>query len=211
MNVLETPFQFYTLFIFLMSYLIGSIPFGLLFTRLAKLGDVRKIGSGNIGATNVLRTGNKKVAAFTLLCDILKGTLAVLVVKFLNYPIENNIIIILAGFFAFLGHLFPIWLKFKGGKGIATYLGVCLGFYWPAAIVFIIVWMTFFLLTRYSSLSALIAVIITPIFVYFFYSYLYAYYILIVMSIFVIIKHHANIGRLLIGKESKIGAQNGDK
>ncbi|WP_336288380.1 MULTISPECIES: glycerol-3-phosphate 1-O-acyltransferase PlsY [unclassified Bartonella] len=211
MNVLETPFQLYTLFIFLMSYLIGSIPFGLLFTRLAKLGDVRKIGSGNIGATNVLRMGNKKVAALTLLCDILKGTLVVLVVKFLNYSTENNIIIILAGFFAFLGHLFPIWLKFKGGKGIATYLGVCLGFYWPAAIVFIIVWMAFFLFTRYSSLSALIAVIITPIFVYFFYPYLYAYYMLIVMSIFVIIKHYENIGRLLVGKESKIGTQNGDK
>ncbi|BBL53375.1 glycerol-3-phosphate acyltransferase [Bartonella quintana] len=211
MNESETLFQFYTWSIFLMSYLIGSIPFGLLFTRLAKLGDVRAIGSGNIGATNVLRTGNKKVATLTLLCDILKGTVVVLVIKFLNDPIENSIIISLVGFFAFLGHLFPIWLKFKGGKGVATYLGVCLGYYWPAAIVFIIVWIMFFILTRYSSLSALIAVIITPIFVYFSYPHLYAHCILVMMSIFVIIKHHANIARLLIGKESKIGTQNRDK
>ncbi|WP_455482558.1 glycerol-3-phosphate 1-O-acyltransferase PlsY [Bartonella sp. B35(2025)] len=207
----EIFFQFYTWFIFLISYLIGSIPFGLLFTQLAKLGDVRTIGSGNIGATNVLRTGNKKVATLTLLCDILKGTVVILAIKFSNYPIENNNIIILSGFFAFLGHLFPIWLKFKGGKGVATYLGVCLGFYWLAAIVFIVVWIVFFLLTRYSSLSSLIAVIITPIFVYFFYPYLYVHYILLLMSILVIIKHHANIGRLLVGKERKIGNQNEDK
>ncbi|EJF82237.1 glycerol-3-phosphate 1-O-acyltransferase PlsY [Bartonella doshiae] len=210
MNDSQTLFQFSTWFIFLISYLIGSIPFGLLFTRLAKLGDVRTIGSGNIGATNVLRTGNKKVAALTLLCDVLKGTFVVLVIKFLSHPIENNIIISLAGFFVFLGHLFPIWLKFKGGKGVATYLGVCLGVYWPAAIVFIIVWMAFFLFTRYSSLSALVAVIITPIFVLYF-SDPYFYFMLIAMSIFVYIKHYANIGRLLIGKENKIGTQNGDE
>ncbi|WP_455481380.1 glycerol-3-phosphate 1-O-acyltransferase PlsY [Bartonella sp. B12(2025)] len=214
MNELETLFQFYTWLIFLMSYLIGSIPFGLIFTRLSKLGDVRTIGSGNIGATNVLRTGSKKLAALTLLCDILKGTVAILVVKVLSYPMENNIAITLAGFFAFLGHLFPIWLKFKGGKGVATYLGVCLGYFWPAAIFFIIVWVTFFLITRYSSLSALLAVISTPIFVYFFYPYLYAYYMLymlLIMSIFVIIKHYSNIGRLLVGKESKVGTQNGNE
>ncbi|WP_406604328.1 glycerol-3-phosphate 1-O-acyltransferase PlsY [Bartonella gliris] len=211
MNELEILSQFSTWFILMISYLIGSIPFGLLFTKLAKLGDVRTIGSGNIGATNVLRTGNKKVAALTLFCDILKGTIVVLVIKFFSYPIENSLIISLAGFFTFLGHLFPIWIKFKGGKGVATYLGVCLGFYWQAAIVFIIVWMVFFLLTRYSSLSALIAVIITPIFVYFSYPYFYAHCMLVTMSIFVIIKHHANIARLLVGKESKIGTQNGDK
>ncbi|MBB5073081.1 glycerol-3-phosphate acyltransferase PlsY [Bartonella callosciuri] len=205
MNEIETLFQFTPWFIFLISYLMGSIPFGLLFTRLAKLGDVRTIGSGNIGATNVLRTGNKKIAALTLLCDILKGTVAVLVIKFLIYPIENSIIIFLAGFFAFLGHLFPIWLKFKGGKGVATYLGVCLGFYWPAAIVFMVVWIALFLLTRYSSLSALIAVVITPIFVYFSYPYLYVQFMLIAMSFLVIVKHYANIGRLLVGKERKIG------
>ncbi|ATP12328.1 glycerol-3-phosphate acyltransferase [Bartonella henselae] len=211
MNEGEILFQFTTWLIFLISYLIGSIPFGLLLTKLAKLGDVRTIGSGNIGATNVLRTGNKKVAALTLLCDILKGTLVILVIKFLTDPIENNIFISLAGFFAFLGHLFPVWLKFKGGKGVATYLGVCLGLYWPAAIVFITAWIVLFLITRYSSLSALIAVIITPIFVHFSYPYLYAHCILVIMSLLVMIKHHANIGRLLVGKESKIGTQNGGK
>ncbi|WP_208435795.1 glycerol-3-phosphate 1-O-acyltransferase PlsY [Bartonella phoceensis] len=205
MNEGETLFQFCTWFIFLMSYLMGSIPFGLLFTRLAKLGDVRTIGSGNIGATNVLRTGNKKIAALTLLCDMLKGTVVILVIKFLKAPIENSILISLAGFLAFLGHLFPIWLKFKGGKGVATYLGICLGVYWPAAIVFIVVWMAIFLLTHYSSLSALIAVVITPVFVYFSYPYLYLHCMLITMSILVITKHYANIGRLLGGRENKIG------
>ncbi|KEC55058.1 glycerol-3-phosphate 1-O-acyltransferase PlsY [Bartonella koehlerae] len=211
MNEGETLFQFITWFIFLISYLIGSIPFGLLFTKLAKLGDIRTIGSGNIGATNVLRTGNKKIAALTLLCDILKGSLVILVIKFLTNPIENNIIISLAGFSAFLGHLFPVWLKFKGGKGVATYLGVCLGFYWPAAIAFITAWIVFFFITRYSSLSAIIAVIITPIFVYFSYPYLYVHCILVTMSLLVMIKHYANISRLLVGKESKIGTQNGGK
>ncbi|WP_455475367.1 glycerol-3-phosphate 1-O-acyltransferase PlsY [Bartonella sp. B17] len=204
MSEVKTLFQFYTWFIFLTSYLIGSIPFGLLFTRWAKLGDLRTIGSGNIGATNVWRTKNKKISALTLLCDILKGTVAVLIAKFLNCPIENNIIITLAGFLAFWGHLFPIWLKFKGGKGVATYLGVCLGLYWPSAIVFAVVWIAFFLFTRYSSLSSLIAVIITPIFVYFFYPYPCVYYMTLAMSAFVILKHYANIGRLLIGKENKI-------
>ncbi|MET3590270.1 glycerol-3-phosphate acyltransferase PlsY [Bartonella silvatica] len=205
MSESEIFFQFSTWLIFLISYLMGSIPFGLLFTRLAKLGDVRTIGSGNIGATNVLRTGNKKIAAFTLLCDMLKGTVVIFVVNLLNPPTENSILVFLAGFFAFLGHLFPIWLKFKGGKGVATYLGICLGFYWPAAIIFILSWIVTFLLTRYSSLSALIAIIITPILTYFSSPYLYGYYMLIAMSIIVIIKHRANISRLFAGKESKIG------
>ncbi|ACS51371.1 glycerol-3-phosphate 1-O-acyltransferase PlsY [Bartonella grahamii] len=210
MNEAEIFFQSTPWFIFLISYLMGSIPFGLLFTRLAKLGDVRTIGSGNIGATNVLRTGNKKLAALTLLCDMLKGTIVVFVIKFFSDPLDNSILVSLAGFFVFLGHLFPIWLKFKGGKGVATYLGICLGIYWPAAIIFIIVWITIFLLTRYSSLSALVSIVITAIFVFYF-SDPYFYFMLIVMSIFVYIKHYANIGRLLIGEESKIGTQNGDK
>ncbi|WP_212112637.1 glycerol-3-phosphate 1-O-acyltransferase PlsY [Bartonella queenslandensis] len=210
MNEAEIFFQSTPWFIFLISYLIGSIPFGLLFTRLAKLGDIRTIGSGNIGATNVLRTGNKKVAALTLLCDMLKGTIVVFIIKFFSDPLDNNILVSLAGFFTFLGHLFPVWLKFKGGKGVATYLGVCLGVYWPAAIIFIIVWSAIFLLMRYSSLSALVAVSITPIFVFYF-SDSYFYCMLIAMSLFVFIKHSANISRLLIGKESKIGTQNKDK
>ncbi|AGF74497.1 hypothetical protein BAnh1_06180 [Bartonella australis AUST/NH1] len=203
----ETLFQFRIFFIFLVSYLLGSIPFGLLFTRFAKLGDIRTIGSKNIGATNVLRTGNKKIAALTLLCDILKGTIAVLIAKFLIHLAEDDVIVILAGFFAFLGHLFPIWLKFKGGKGVATYLGICLGFCWPLAIIFAIVWATTFLLTRYSSLSAIITVIIVPVFTYFFSPGLYSNCVMIAMSVLVIVKHHTNISRLLIGKESKLGGK----
>ncbi|WP_375614115.1 MULTISPECIES: glycerol-3-phosphate 1-O-acyltransferase PlsY [unclassified Bartonella] len=210
MNEAEIFFQFTPWFIFLISYLIGSIPFGLLFTKLFKIDDIRTIGSGNIGATNVLRTGNKKLAALTLLCDMLKGTIVVFVTKFFSDPLDNSILISLAGFFVFLGHLFPVWLKFKGGKGVATYLGVCLGIYWPAAIIFIIVWSAIFLLMRYSSLSALIAVTITPVFVFYF-SASYFCCMLIMMSIFVFIKHYANIGRLLIGEENKIGTKNGDK
>ncbi|WP_142416788.1 glycerol-3-phosphate 1-O-acyltransferase PlsY [Bartonella massiliensis] len=210
MNEAEIFFQSNPWFIFLISYLIGSIPFGLLFTKLAKLGDIRTIGSGNIGATNVLRTGNKKVAALTLLCDMLKGAIVVFVIKFFSDPLDNSLLVSLAGFFAFLGHLFPIWLKFRGGKGVATYLGVCLGVYWPAAIIFMIVWSAIFLLMRYSSLSALVTVTVTPIFVFYF-SDSYFCCMLITMSLFVFIKHSANISRLLIGKESKIGTQNGDK
>ncbi|WP_332065535.1 glycerol-3-phosphate 1-O-acyltransferase PlsY [Bartonella sp. CB189] len=208
MSEVEIHFQLYLWCIFLISYFIGSIPSGLLFTKLFKLNDVRTIGSGNIGATNVLRTKNKKAAALTLFCDILKGVITVLIAKSFDYPAGNDIIVILAGFCTFLGHLFPIWLKFKGGKGVATYLGVSLGVFWPAAIVFITVWMTFFLLTRYSSLSALISVTITPMFFYFFYPNSYTYCMMIVMSILVIIKHYANIIRLFIGEESKIGIKN---
>ncbi len=152
----------------------------------------------------------KKIAALTLLCDMLKGAIVVFVIKFFNDPLDKSIFVSLAGFFTFLGHLFPVWLKFKGGKGVATYLGVCLGVYWPAAIIFIVVWSAIFLLMRYSSLSALVAVTITPIFVFYF-SDSYFYCMLIAMSLFVFIKHSANISRLLIGKESKIGTQNRDK
>ena len=195
----------------IICYLIGSIPFGLLFTRLAGLGDVRKIGSGNIGATNVLRTGNKKVALLTLLCDMFKGTLAVYFASLLSSFDYNNIVIVtLGGFAAFIGHIYPVWLKFKGGKGVATYLGVCLGFYPPAALVFICVWLLTAFITRYSSLSALFAVILVPVFILLFMDStsqnLFAL-VLSVMSIIVILKHHANIRRLLNGTESKIGAK----
>lgn len=195
----------------IICYLVGSIPFGLLFTRLAGLGDVRKIGSGNIGATNVLRTGNKKIALLTLLCDMFKGTLAVYFASLLSSFDYNNIAIVtLGGFAAFIGHIYPVWLKFKGGKGVATYLGVCLGFYPPAALVFICVWLLTAFITRYSSLSALFAVILVPIFILLFMDStpqnLLAL-VLSVMSIIVILKHHANIRRLLNGTESKIGAK----
>ncbi len=132
------------------GYLLGSIPFGLILTKLGGHGDIRNIGSGNIGTTNVLRTGNKKLAAATLLGDALKGTVAVLIVRHL-YGIEMAMI---AGFGAFLGHLFPVWLKFKGGKGVATYLGILLGLYWPMFIIAALIWVGMAFVFRYSSLSA---------------------------------------------------------
>jgi acyl phosphate:glycerol-3-phosphate acyltransferase len=182
------------------GYFVGSIPFGLLLTKAAGLGDVRAIGSGNIGATNVLRTGNKKLAAATLLLDMLKGTIAAAVAHYYVGPIAA----MLAGFGAFLGHLFPVGLGFKGGKGVATYLGVLLGLAWQAALVFIGVWLTIAIVFRYSSLAALIACVAVPPTLYFIgFPELAALFA--VMSVIVIFKHHANIGRLLAGTEGKIG------
>src|SRR5690606_4373116 len=128
------------------GYFLGSIPFGLILTRMAGLGDVRSIGSGNIGATNVLRTGNKKLAAATLICDMLKGTAAVLLAS--HYGTETALA---AGLGAFIGHIFPVWLGFKGGKGVATYLGVLIAFAWQVALIFAGVWLLIAILTRYSS------------------------------------------------------------
>ena len=181
------------------GYLLGSIPFGLLITRAAGIGDVRKIGSGNIGATNVLRTGNKGLAAATLLLDALKGTVAVLIAA--NWGIEAGIA---AGFAAFLGHLFPVWLGFKGGKGVATYLGVLVAFAWQAGLVFAVVWLAVAAISRYSSLSALVAALASPVALYLFGLPLHAA-VLAVMSVIVFVKHRANISRLLAGTESKIG------
>src|SRR5690242_576740 len=135
-----------------LGYLLGSIPFGLLLTRAAGLGDIRTIGSGNIGATNVLRTGNKGLAAATLLLDGLKGTAAVLIAGWFRGDLA-----LYAGLAAFLGHIYPIWLNFKGGKGVATYLGILAGLYWPAALVFAAIWLGVAFLTRFSSLAALTA------------------------------------------------------
>ncbi|TPL51413.1 glycerol-3-phosphate 1-O-acyltransferase PlsY [Mesorhizobium sp. B2-4-6] len=183
------------------GYLLGSIPFGFLITRAAGLGDVRKIGSGNIGATNVLRTGNKGLAAATLLLDALKGTAAVLVAGHFSPDLG-----LLAGFGAFLGHLFPVWLGFKGGKGVATYLGVLLGLAWQGMLVFAVVWLAMAFLFRYSSLAALAAAVIVPIALYFISTPQIAG-LFAVMSLIVIVKHHANISRLLAGTEGKIGAK----
>ncbi|ABS16374.1 MULTISPECIES: glycerol-3-phosphate 1-O-acyltransferase PlsY [Brucella/Ochrobactrum group] len=183
------------------GYFLGSIPFGLILTRLAGLGDVRSIGSGNIGATNVLRTGNKKLAAATLIFDMLKGTVAVLVAS--RYGPDAAIG---AGFGAFIGHLFPVWIGFKGGKGVATYLGVLIGLAWPGALVFAAVWIVTALLTRYSSLAALIASIVVPIALYS-RGYPAIAVLFAIMTVIVIFKHKANITRLLNGTESKIGAK----
>lgn len=183
------------------GYLAGSIPFGLLLTRAAGLGDVRNIGSGNIGATNVLRTGNKKLAAATLILDALKGTVAALAGLYFG-PFVG----MLAGLGAFLGHVFPIGLGFKGGKGVATYLGVLLGLVWQGALVFAGIWLLVATATRYSSLAALLACITVPpaLFILRFpeLAALFA-----AMSIIVVIKHRANIRRLRSGTEGKIGGQ----
>jgi glycerol-3-phosphate acyltransferase PlsY len=183
------------------GYLLGSIPFGLLLTRAAGLGDVRSIGSGNIGATNVLRTGNKKLAAATLVLDMLKGTAAVLIAG--HYGMELGLF---AGFGAFLGHLFPAWLGFKGGKGVATYLGVLIGLVWQTALIFAAVWLLMAVLFRYSSLAALSAAVVVPIALWFLATPAIAG-LFAVMSIILIYKHRANISRLMAGTEGRIGAK----
>ena len=192
----------FTVAFFLCGYLLGSIPFGLLLTRAAGGPDVRTIGSGNIGATNVLRTGRTGLAAATLICDALKGTLAVLVIaRYASYEAS-----LLAGFGAFIGHLFPVWLNFKGGKGVATYIGLLIGIYWPCAVIFCAIWLVTAVISRYSSLSALIASALTPL----------AFWLLaqpqaagwfLLMTVLLWITHRTNIRRLLNGSEGKIGAK----
>jgi glycerol-3-phosphate acyltransferase PlsY len=181
------------------GYALGSIPFGLLLTRAAGLGDVRAIGSGNIGATNVLRTGRKDIAAATLLLDGLKGTAAVLI--FAHF---SSLAGVVAGFAAFLGHIFPVWLKFKGGKGVATFVGCLFGFAWPAGLAFCAIWLLVAKLSRYSSLSALVASGVSPL-------VLWALGLpsqalaLAVMAAILWIKHSENIARLRAGTEGRIG------
>lgn len=183
------------------GYLLGSIPFGLLLTRMAGLGDVRKIGSGNIGATNVLRTGNKGLAALTLLLDALKGSAAVWIAG--RWGIEAGLA---GGAGAFLGHLFPAWLGFRGGKGVATYAGVILALSWHGLLAFALAWLAAALLLRLSSLAALIAVTATPLTLWLVASPMVAA-LAAAMSVVVIIKHRANIGRLLAGTEPRIGSK----
>lgn len=183
------------------GYLLGSIPFGLLITRAAGLGDVRRIGSGNIGATNVLRTGKKGLAALTLLLDALKGTLAVVIAG--RFGLEAAL---LAGLGAFLGHLFPVWLGFKGGKGVATYLGVLVALSWQGAVMFAAAWLATAFLTRYSSLGALVAAVAVPLALLLLGQTQIAA-LFVIMSVIVFFKHRANISRLLAGTETKIGAK----
>lgn len=219
----------------LAGYLLGSIPFGLLLTRAAGLGDVRNIGSGNIGATNVLRTGSKKLAALTLLLDMLKGTVAVLlglwiggklaatpeVIEITSGANSSSVDLVVAraraqtfvmgaglvaGLGAFIGHIFPVWLGFKGGKGVATYIGVLIGAMWQAALVFAAAWLITAYFTRYSSLSALVATMVV-------FLYLaatagpFVVPAVAIMSALLFWKHRENIRRLMTGTESKIGAK----
>lgn len=190
----------------LLAYILGSIPFGLILAKLFGEGDVRKIGSGNIGATNVLRTGNKPLAALTLAGDLLKGTVAILVAGWLAKDVSSasSILLPLAGVLALLGHIFPIWLGFKGGKGVATYIGVLLGLYWPMALLFGLVWIIIAVWFRYSSLASLIAVIAAPIGLGCVHETNLALFSAL-MSVIVILKHYTNIVRLWNGNESKIG------
>jgi glycerol-3-phosphate acyltransferase PlsY len=182
------------------GYLLGSIPFGLLLTRFAGTQDLRSIGSGSIGATNVLRTGRKGLAAATLLCDLLKGTLAVVLAGTYGGPEAA----MLAALAAFLGHLFPVWLNFKGGKGVAVYIGVLIGLFWPAGIVFCVLWLATAATSRYSSLSALIASFITPIFLWWFgHPALAALFAVLTLLLFY--AHRENIKRLQAGTEGRIG------
>ena len=211
------------------GYTLGSIPFGLLLTKAAGLGDIRSVGSGNIGATNVLRTGNKALAAATLLLDALKGTLAVWAAGYVGarfllaematsaanggaagpatMPLHDILAYAAAGgLAAFLGHLYPVWLGFKGGKGVATYIGVLLGLAWPAAVAFCAIWLVVAVLTKYSSLSALVASVATPVVVYLLGAQQLAP-LLVPLTVLLLYKHATNIQRLMKGEEPKIGAK----
>lgn len=186
----------------ILGYALGSIPFGLIVTRLGGAGDIRKVGSGNIGATNVLRTGRKGLAFATLLFDALKGFAPVLLFR-LHSGMEPALF---AAAGAFLGHLFPVWLSFRGGKGVATYIGVVTALYWPAGVFFCVTWLGTALLTRYSSAAALTAAALTPAFLLAFGLTTLAA-VVAAFSLLLIARHHQNIRNLIAGTESKISFQ----
>lgn len=185
------------------GYFVGSIPFGLLLTRLAGYGDIRKIGSGNIGATNVLRTGNKLLALITVLCDAFKAGFAAFMAGYVVNGADSVTASLVAGSFGVVGHNFPIWLKFKGGKGVSSTFGFILVTCWPVALWALAIWLCMAFIFRYSSLSALTAAVCVPVLAYHFapLEYVYFYSALVLL---LIIRHHANIRRLLKGEESKI-------
>ena len=184
----------------IVGYALGSIPFGLLLTKLAGAGDIRSVGSGNIGATNVLRTGRKGLAAATLLGDMLKGTAAVLLMRAFSGADAG----LVAGLGAVLGHVFPVWLSFKGGKGVATYIGVLIAVSWIAALIFGVVWGAVAYLTRYSSLSGLVASALTPVVLAFLVGGKAAL-LFAALTALIWFMHRANIQRLMAGTEPRIG------
>jgi acyl phosphate:glycerol-3-phosphate acyltransferase len=184
----------------IVGYLLGSIPFGLILTRCAGTPDIRSIGSGNIGATNVLRTGSKALAAGTLIGDTLKGTAAVLAAR---YALSSDAALVAAAG-ALLGHIFPVWLSFKGGKGVATYIGLLIGLAWPAAVAFCLIWLAVAALTRYSSLAGLVASGAMP-FVLWLLDDRRTAMLFVFLTVLVWIMHRPNIARLFDGTEHKIG------
>jgi glycerol-3-phosphate acyltransferase PlsY len=187
-----------------LGYLLGSIPFGVLLTRAAGLGDVRRIGSGNIGTTNVLRTGRKDLAAATLLGDMLKGTAAVLIAARWGEAAA-----IAAGIGAFFGHLFPVWLRFRGGKGVATYLGILIGLCWPAALGFALVWIAVAAAAHFSSLAALAASLVAPPLVWLDGAGSAAALACFGLTVLLWLTHRDNIRRLAAGTEGRIGQRAG--
>ncbi len=194
------------LFQIFIAYLLGSIPFGLLLSHFAGVGDIRKIGSGNIGATNVLRTGNKKLALLTLLLDGLKGTFAVLLISHFD-----SSLIYIAGFAAILGHVFPIWLKFQGGKGVATVIGVYFSLNIPLALMVVFIWVTVAKVWKISSLAALVALALAPIFAFLLTLYnvseFQIVYFSCIVTVLILYTHRQNIERLLSGQENSFKAE----
>lgn len=188
------------LLVAVLSYLLGSVPFGIVITRALGLGDLRKIGSGNIGATNVLRTGNRRAALATLLLDAGKGGIAVLIARWWAGPDAAQV----AALFAFLGHLFPVWLGFRGGKGVATYLGTLLALAWPVGLAACGTWAAVAAISRISSLSALVAAASGVVWAWVF-GYPTMMALMLVLGALVIVRHHANITRLMAGTEPRIG------
>ena len=189
----------------LLGYLLGSIPFGLILTRLFGAGDLRQIGSGNIGATNVLRTGRKALAAATLLLDAAKGFAAVWLAQHV-FTAQDASLGIIAGAAAFLGHVYPIWLRFRGGKGVATLMGIILALYWPSALVYAVVWLGLLALLRISSVAGMAAAISAPVSAALF-SAFDIVLLLLALALLVVWKHRENIDRLFSGTEPRIGAK----
>ena len=183
--------------IILVSYLLGSIPFGLILTKIFLKKDIRDIGSGNIGATNVLRTGNKIIGYLTLSLDILKAVIPVLYIKF-NYPE----LVYVSSLSVFIGHVFPLWLKFKGGKGVATYVGILFSINYILGFVFVASWLIIFFVLRYSSLGSILATFIIPIFILFNPNYENEYFF-IIMFVLILFTHRENVKRLINKEESK--------
>ena len=183
--------------IILVSYLFGSIPFGLILTNIFLKKDIRKVGSGNIGATNVLRTGNKTIGYLTLILDVLKAVAPVLYIKF-NFPE----LIYISSLSVFIGHVFPVWLKFKGGKGVATYVGILFSINYVLVLVFIFAWLMIFFISKYSSLGSILSSLIIPIFIYFNLGYENEYFF-IIMFVLILFTHRENVKRLINKEESK--------